>query len=101
MRRSTTPALLKIIGVLTASAIITACADKPGSEGWCQTMGEKSKSEWTGSDTKTYATHCLIESTTIGSEAWCDDLKEKPKGEWMTQEVADFAQYCVVEAVQQ
>lgn len=101
MQRSSILSLLKIVGILTVAATITSCADKPGSEGWCQTMGEKSKSDWTSSDAKTYATHCVIESTTIGSEAWCNDLKEKPKGEWTTQEVADFAQYCVVEAVKQ
>jgi len=88
----------KIGLALVASVIITACADKPGSEGWCQAMGEKSKSEWTGADAKTYASHCVIDSTTIGSEAWCDNLKATPKGEWTTQEVADFAQYCLVEA---
>ncbi|MDG2461432.1 MAG: DUF3012 domain-containing protein [Luminiphilus sp.] len=77
------------------------CADKPGSEGWCNTMGEKKKSEWTGSDAKTFATHCVLETTTIGSEAWCEDLKGTAKGEWTTQEVADFAQYCVVDQVTQ
>ena len=98
MPRLLTLSHTKIGLVLVASVIITACADKPGSEGWCQAMGEKSKSEWTGADAKTYASHCVIDSTTIGSEAWCDNLKATPKGEWTTQEVADFAQYCLVEA---
>jgi hypothetical protein len=101
MQRNSSSSLLKPLAILIASAILVACADKPGSEGWCQAMDEKSKGDWTGADAKTYAAHCIFDSTTIGSEAWCDDLKEKPKGEWTTQEVADFAQYCVVEAVQQ
>jgi len=101
MQRNSIHSLLKPVAILIASATLVACSDKPGSEGWCQAMDEKSKGDWTGADAKTYAAHCILESTTIGSEAWCDDLKEKPKGEWMTQEVADFAQYCVVEAVQQ
>ena len=99
MQRLSAISLTKIALLLATTGMIAACTDKPGSEGWCQTMGETNKSEWTGADAKTYATHCLIASTTIGSEAWCDNLKEKPKGEWTTQEVADFAQYCVVEAV--
>ena len=32
-------------------------------------MSAKSKSEWTGEEAKTYAKHCVFESTTIGSEA--------------------------------
>ena len=101
MQRLSINSFLKVVFLLAASGMLSACADKPGSEGWCEALGEKNKSEWTGSDAKTYATHCVIESTTIGSEAWCDDLKGKPKGDWTTQEVADFAQYCVVEAVSQ
>jgi hypothetical protein len=96
MNRSLT---LKVIFIAGALGILGACADKPGSEGWCNAMSDKNKSEWTGSDAKTFATHCVLESTTIGSEAWCNGLKETPKGEWTTQEVADFAKYCVVDQV--
>lgn len=87
------------LALIAAAVLMSGCADKPGSEGWCNDMSAKNKSEWTGDEAKTYATHCVLESTTIGSEAWCDNLNETPKGEWTTQEVADYAKYCVVDQV--
>ena len=44
-------------------------------------MSAKSKGEWTGDEAKTYAAHCVLESTTISRKAWCDNLQETPKGE--------------------
>jgi hypothetical protein len=88
------------LAAISTIGLLTAC-NEPGSQGWCDTMSEKSKSEWTGSDTKTYAAHCVLESTTIGSEAWCDNLNETPKGEWTTEEVAEYAKYCVVSQISQ
>ena len=82
--------------VVAGVSLLGACMDKPGSAGWCEGMSAKSKGEWTGDEAKTYATHCVLDSTTIGSEAWCSNLNETPKGEWTTQEVADYAKYCVV-----
>ena len=86
---------LSLVAVASV-ALLSACADKTGSEGWCETMSAKSKSEWTGEEAKSYAAHCVLDSTTIGSDTWCENLKETPKGDWTTQEVADYAQYCVV-----
>ena len=60
---------------------------------------KEQKGIWTGDEAKTYASQCVLESTTISSKAWCDNLKEMPKGEWMTQKVADYAKYCVVDQV--
>ena len=37
----------------TAGLLLQGCTDKPGSEGWCNTMSAKSKSEWTGEEAKT------------------------------------------------
>ena len=96
IRRAALLATFALTGLL-----LQGCADKPGSEGWCSTMSAKSKSEWTGEEAKTYAKHCVFESTTIGSEAWCNNLNETPKGEWTTQEVADYAKHCIVEAPKQ
>lgn len=81
---------------MTAMLLVAGCADKPGSEGWCSTLSERDKSSWTGEEAKTYARHCILESTTVGSDAWCDKLEKTPKGDWTTQEVADYAQYCTV-----
>ncbi len=89
------------LAVVAGVSLLGACADKPGSKGWCEDMSAKSKGEWTGYEAKTYAAHCVLGSTTIGSEAWCENLKETPKGEWTTQEVADYVKYCVVDQVTQ
>ena len=101
MMTSNTRRIALSLAVVTGFSLLGACGDKPGSTGWCEDMSAKSKGEWTGDEAKTYATHCVLESTTIGSEAWCDNLKETPKGEWTTQEVADYAQYCVVDKLGQ
>ena len=84
------------LAAVASLALLSACADKTGSERWCETMSAKSKSEWTGDEAKNYAAHCVLESTTIGSDAWCENLNETPKGDWTTQEVADYAKYCIV-----
>lgn len=100
MTSNTTKKILLTLAAVSTISLLSACS-KPGSEGWCETMSEKSKSDWTGSETKTYASHCVLESTTIGSEAWCDNLNETPKGEWTTEEVAEYAQYCVTKQITQ
>ena len=93
---------LMVMSVMTVGlTLLMGCTDKPGSAGWCEQMGAKSKSEWTGEEAKTFGSHCVFESTTIGSEACYDNLKETAKGEWTTQEVADCAKYRVANQVTQ
>ena len=43
--------------VVASVSLLGACADKPGSEGWCEDMSAKSKGEWTRDEAKTYAAH--------------------------------------------
>ena len=57
------------LAVVASVSLLGACADKPGSKGWCEDMSAKSKGEWTGDEAKTYAAHCVLESTTISSRA--------------------------------
>ena len=64
---------LSLVAVASV-ALLSACADKTGSEGWCETMSAKSKSEWTGDEAKNYAAHCVLDSTTIGSSRGCSLL---------------------------
>ena len=89
------------LAIVASDSLLGAFADKPGSKGWCEDMSAKCKGEWTGDEAKTYAAHCVLESTTISRKAWCDILQETPKGEWTTQQVADHAKYCVVDQVTQ
>lgn len=76
--------------------LLGACSVEPGSEKWCAAKKEQPKSEWSGSDAKTFAMNCLLESTTIGSEKWCEDLSGKPKGDWTADEAAAYAKHCVI-----
>ncbi|MDA0631051.1 MAG: DUF3012 domain-containing protein [Proteobacteria bacterium] len=85
-----------LLTAMTAILLMVGCADKPGSEGWCNALSDRDKSSWTGEEARTYARYCILESTTVGSDAWCNNLEETPKGDWTTQEVADYAQYCTV-----
>jgi hypothetical protein len=93
-KRSTLALLL-----LSVSLLMTACADKPGSAGWCETQKAIPKGDWASEDRKSYAKHCLLDSTTIGSDKWCENLDNKPKADWTTQEVAEYGEYCVVKKV--
>lgn len=83
--------------ILTISLVLlSACSDKPGSENWCETKKDQSKSEWTTDDAMTFAKHCVFDSQTIGSEEWCADLAERPKGDWTASETGDYAKHCVL-----
>lgn len=87
---------MRLIALIASVLFLSACSVEPGSEKWCAQMEEKSKTEWTFDEGKTYASHCLIDSRTIGSEAWCAELEEKPKADWTAGEAADYAKNCVM-----
>ena len=46
-KRSTMGALL-----LSAGLLLTGCADKPGSAGWCEAQKAIPKGDWTGDDVR-------------------------------------------------
>lgn len=87
---------MKRILIITAVLTLAACSAEPGSEPWCAAQKELPKSEWTGSDAKTYAKNCLIDGMAIGSEEWCEDLAGKDKGEWTADEAKSYAKHCVM-----
>jgi hypothetical protein len=87
---------MRQILVITGALLLGACSVEPGSEKWCEQKKEQAKSEWTSSDAITFASSCLLDSTTIGSKEWCDDLSDKPKGEWTANEAADYTRYCLM-----
>ena len=55
MMNSNTRKVALSLAVVAGVSLLSACADKPGSEGWCEDMSAKSKGEWTGDEAKTYA----------------------------------------------
>lgn len=50
----------KIISLLSVVFLLTACAPKIGSEEWCADMKEKDKGNWTATETKDFAKHCIF-----------------------------------------
>jgi hypothetical protein len=82
--------------LLSSILLVSACSLEPGSEKWCALKKEQAKSEWTGSDTVTYAKNCLFDGSAVGSDNWCEDMAQKPKGEWTADEATGYAKHCVI-----
>jgi len=43
-----------------ATALLTACSPEPGSEKWCEKIGDKPKGDWTANEATEYAKSCLL-----------------------------------------
>ena len=52
----------KILISMVSLILITACAPEVGSEDWCAQLKEKPKGDWTATEAKDYAKHCLFKS---------------------------------------
>lgn len=50
----------KIISLFFATFLLMACSAEIGSEEWCAEMKEKPKGDWTASEAKDFAKHCLF-----------------------------------------
>ena len=50
----------KIITLVLAVFLLTACSPKIGSEDWCADMKEKDKGEWTATEAKDFTKHCIF-----------------------------------------
>ena len=51
----------KYLIVLISCIALSACASaKVGSRAWCDKMDEKPKGDWTFTQTKDYAKHCVF-----------------------------------------
>jgi hypothetical protein len=46
--------------VTSFAFMATGCSPEVGSEAWCQQMKEKPKGDWTATETKDYAKHCIF-----------------------------------------
>ena len=52
---------MRIIIFSAAMVLVFAgCSPEVGSDKWCTNMKEKPKGEWTLSETKEYAKHCIF-----------------------------------------
>jgi len=50
----------KITTSLIILTFLFACTPKVGSKEWCKNMKEKDKGDWTMTETKDYAKHCIF-----------------------------------------
>jgi len=55
---------LKSISIATFALLgaftLSACSPEPGSKGWCNSMKEKSKGEWTAEQAGIFTKHCVM-----------------------------------------
>ena len=58
-RMKITATILSLLFALLLLSGLSSCA-KVGSERWCKKMEEKSAGDWTATEAKDYAKHCLI-----------------------------------------
>ena len=52
--------MYRVMFVMLAAVLVSACAPEVGSKEWCKDMKEKPKSDWTSSEAGDYAKHCLF-----------------------------------------
>lgn len=51
---------MKLIAAIAAALLLSACAPEVGSEKWCAQMKEKDKGDWTATEAKDFAKHCVF-----------------------------------------
>ena len=64
MMNSNTRKVALSLAVVAGVSLLSACADKPGSKGWCEDMSAKSKGEWTTQEVADYAKYCVVDQVT-------------------------------------
>ena len=50
----------RLVSLVILLGLVTACAPEIGSDAWCADMKEKSKGDWTVTEAKGFAKHCLF-----------------------------------------
>ena len=52
--------LLIAIFALCITLSFSGCSAEPGTESWCNSMKEKTKGDWTATETGTFTKYCLL-----------------------------------------
>ncbi|REL36078.1 DUF3012 domain-containing protein [Thalassotalea euphylliae] len=60
MTHQTSTSIKKLISISLLALFVSACAPEVGSEKWCKQMSEKPKGDWTATEAKDYAKHCVF-----------------------------------------
>ncbi|WP_085297457.1 DUF3012 domain-containing protein [Cognaticolwellia mytili] len=50
----------KLSLVVMSIVLLSACAPEIGSEDWCTQLKEKPKGDWTATEAKDFAKHCIF-----------------------------------------
>ncbi|QIZ77052.1 DUF3012 domain-containing protein [Ferrimonas lipolytica] len=50
----------KLVGLLFVGVLLTGCSPEIGSEQWCKQMKEKPSADWTATEAKDFAKHCIF-----------------------------------------
>ena len=53
-------AKLPVIFAVLAVFALGACSPEVGSDAWCADLKEKSKADWTATEAKDFAKHCIL-----------------------------------------
>ena len=54
--------MTRVLTVFFSLLLFSACAPEVGTEKWCEVMEDKPKGDWTASEAKAFAKHCLLEN---------------------------------------
>ncbi|WP_413702028.1 DUF3012 domain-containing protein [Psychromonas sp. KJ10-10] len=55
----------KIMSLFLATFLLATCSAEIGSEEWCAELKEKPKGDWTATQAKDFAKHCIFKIKTI------------------------------------
>ena len=50
----------RVLSLVLLVLVVAACTPAVGSEEWCEDMKEKPKGDWTATETKDFAKHCIL-----------------------------------------
>ena len=50
----------KLIVIITACWLLSACSPEVGSEEWCKELKKKPKADWTANEARDYVKHCIL-----------------------------------------
>lgn len=95
MSRSVTVIAAAAAALLVFALLLPGCEPRVGSERWCEGMKNEPVSEWSLSEARDYASHCLLPGAAIGSPRWCEGMRKLPKGDWSVNQATDYARYCL------
>ena len=51
--------------VVILASLMTACSPEVGSDGWCKSLKDKNKSDWSSQEAKDFAKHCLFKQQNL------------------------------------